>query len=359
VQQTPSNDAERGAEPSDPTPRPSAIANGLLTRLLRQVSRSFYLTLRVLPTEVRRPIGLAYLLARTTDTIADTDVLPVADRLTSLSELRRRIADPAVHPVEKPLLNADPVESAERELLSHVEEALQLLQTMDAGDAADIRAVLDIITRGQELDLQRFGNVPPGDVRALQTDDELDDYTWRVAGCVGRFWTRICRRHLFAELAFDDEAMIRDGVRLGKGLQLINILRDLAVDLQQGRCYLPQTRLRDAGLAPPDLLAPNAESRIRPVYDHFINLAEEHLASGWRYTNALPRSQRRVRLACAWPILIGMATIKKLRSSAVLNPSIQVKISRPQVYGILLRSICLLPNPKRWAQQFDTCRAKV
>ena len=44
----------------------------LLGPILRDVSRAFYLTLRVLPGEVRQSIGLFYLLARTTDTIADT-----------------------------------------------------------------------------------------------------------------------------------------------------------------------------------------------------------------------------------------------------------------------------------------------
>ncbi|MFM8358454.1 MAG: squalene/phytoene synthase family protein, partial [Verrucomicrobiota bacterium] len=55
-------------------------APDLLTSLLRDVSRSFYLTLWILPSSVRRPIGLAYLLARATDTIADTALLPAAER---------------------------------------------------------------------------------------------------------------------------------------------------------------------------------------------------------------------------------------------------------------------------------------
>ncbi len=45
--------------------------NAALNDLLKRTSRSFYLTLRVLPAAVRPQIGLAYLLARTTDTVAD------------------------------------------------------------------------------------------------------------------------------------------------------------------------------------------------------------------------------------------------------------------------------------------------
>src|SRR5712692_5304900 len=63
----------------------------LLTLLLKEVSRSFYLTLRVLPGAIRPQISLAYLLARATDTIADTEIVPIAQRLAALQFLRDRI----------------------------------------------------------------------------------------------------------------------------------------------------------------------------------------------------------------------------------------------------------------------------
>ena len=62
-----------------------------LDALLRATSRSFYLTLRVLPRAIRPQIGLAYLLARATDTIADTKIVPVERRLEALRALRARI----------------------------------------------------------------------------------------------------------------------------------------------------------------------------------------------------------------------------------------------------------------------------
>ena len=59
--------------------------------LLKRNSRSFYLTLRVLPRAIRHQIGLAYLLARTTDTIADTEIVSPGQRLEALDQLRERI----------------------------------------------------------------------------------------------------------------------------------------------------------------------------------------------------------------------------------------------------------------------------
>ena len=67
------------------------LVNSDFNSLLKATSRSFYLTLRVLPARVRPQIGLAYLLARTTDTIADTELVPVQGRLDALESLRGRI----------------------------------------------------------------------------------------------------------------------------------------------------------------------------------------------------------------------------------------------------------------------------
>src|ERR1700722_1993912 len=63
----------------------------LLGPLLKGVSRSFYLTLRILPSGMRDPIGLGYLLARAADTIADTSLIPPAHRLDLLLSLRSQV----------------------------------------------------------------------------------------------------------------------------------------------------------------------------------------------------------------------------------------------------------------------------
>jgi phytoene/squalene synthetase len=65
------------------------MSGDLLGNLLRQVSRSFYLSLTVLPGPLREPIGLAYLLARAADTIADTELVARKDRLGHLETVRR------------------------------------------------------------------------------------------------------------------------------------------------------------------------------------------------------------------------------------------------------------------------------
>jgi farnesyl-diphosphate farnesyltransferase len=324
-----------------------------LNNLLKATSRSFYLSLRVLPAAVRPQIGLAYLLARTTDTIADTELVSVQGRLEALEALRRRILGEAGSPLDFGTLTQGCALPAEKVLLERVDETLRLLEQLPEADRQLVEEVLRIITSGQELDLKRFAKADANSIVALQTESELDDYTYRVAGCVGEFWTRICRLHLFPGAKLDESLLLRNAVRFGKGLQLVNILRDIPRDLGKGRCYLPAQTLAAAGLTPADLLSPNNHDRFRPLYDRWLAQAEGHLAAGWEYSNALPSGQFRVRLACAWPILFGARTLRLLRQGNVLDGTRRIKVSRPAVYSIIVRSILLYPFASAWRGQFS------
>lgn len=325
--------------------------------LLRATSRSFYLTLRVLPAAIRPQIGLAYLLARTADTIADTEIVPLKQRLEALQKLRERVLEKNSAPLEFTDLAGKQGTSAEKLLLERIEESVQALQKFPTPDQKNIRDVLSVITSGQELDLKRFASreqsaLEPVQIVALESALELDDYTYRVAGCVGEFWTRICHAHLFPKAPLDFDQLMVNGVRFGKGLQLINILRDLPADLKKGRCYLPLEKLEQSRLSPQTLLSPANEQRFLPLFHYYLDKAEDHLRAGWEYTNSLPSSQLRVRLACAWPILIGVRTIEKLRVAGVIELQQRVKIPRGDVWRVMVQSVLASPFRPVWKNLF-------
>ena len=316
--------------------------------LLKATARSFYLTLRVLPARVRPQIGLAYLLARTTDTIADTELVPPAQRLDALQKLRERILGQTAAPLNFGELAQNQGSPAEKLLLKKIEDSLALLATLSPADLKLVRDVLETITSGQELDLRRFANASSQKITALETAAELEDYTYRVAGCVGEFWTKLCRAHLFPKAKLNEPQLIADGIRFGQGLQLVNILRDLPADLKNGRCYLPSQRLAAAQLTPETLLMLANEPKFRSLFQEHLDQAESHLAAGWRYTNTLPFGQFRVRVACAWPLLLGLKTIEKLRAADLSQLQARVKVSRSEVRGILFRSLLACPLPFLW-----------
>ncbi|HUA65107.1 MAG TPA: phytoene/squalene synthase family protein [Alphaproteobacteria bacterium] len=324
--------------------------------LLRATSRSFYLTLRVLPLAIRPQIGFAYLVARAADTIADTEIVPLNQRVEALQKLRERIQGRNPAPLDLNNLAEKQGAPEEKLLLEKIGSILNDLQSFSSEDQKRIRDVLSIITSGQELDLNRFSPVRAADgslrIIALETAAELDDYTYRVAGCVGEFWTKICRAHLFPRTRLDEDELRVNGVRFGKGLQLINILRDLPADLKRGRCYLPADKLEKFKVSPPTLISRANEARFRPLFDEYLDKAEEHLRAGWEYTNMLPFNQFRVRLACAWPILIGIKTIEKLRAASVIDLQQGIKVSRTDVRRLMVRSILACPISPMWKNLF-------
>lgn len=331
----------------------SAPAPDLLTALLRDVSRSFYLTLRLLPAAVRTQIGLAYLLARATDTVADTEAIPLADRLVALRELRDRILGQRPAPLDLRDAARGQASDAERTLLLRIEEAIQVLGSFAEADQQRVRDVLTTITSGQELDLQRFAHARADQLVALRTLAELDDYTYRVAGCVGDFWTRTCHAHLFPHAPLDLAHYLESGLRFGKGLQLVNILRDLPADLRQGRCYVPEEVLNPAGLAPADLLDAGTMTRFAPVYRRLLETAADHLRAGWRYTCATPRNQFRLRLGCALPLRIGAETLQALARGNVLDATRRIKVPRSRVRALLVSTVLLHPFRSRWERLFN------
>ena len=112
------------------------------------------------------------------------------------------------------------------------------------------------------MDLSRFAKASDKKIIALETAVDLDDYTYRVAGCVGGFWTKLCRAHLFPRAKLDEEQFMVDGIRFGKGLQLVNILRDLPEDLKKGRCYLPMDRAGTGGTGPGNFVVAGQRKKI-------------------------------------------------------------------------------------------------
>ncbi|MCS6897670.1 MAG: squalene/phytoene synthase family protein, partial [Nitrospira sp.] len=312
----------------------------LLRDLLKQVSRLFYTTLAVVPANVRDQVGLAYLFARAADTIADTDLIERPRRLELLHCFRDqfsgdRVAWDRLRDIQRavgPLQH----ESPERILLERLEEAFRLFLDFSADDRRLIRRLITTITQGMEMDLQVFPGQSAEELAALKTLDDLDRYTYYVAGCVGEFWTDLMCAHRKALASWNVQDMASVGVRFGKGLQLTNMVKDLAHDLQRGRCYVPESMLEEGGLKPHDLLDEANFSRFRPIVVKLVRLAVEHLDQGWLYTMAIPRHETRLRLSCMWPILSAGESLKLvLHSPDLLNPAVKVKISRATVYRII------------------------
>ena len=146
--------------------------------LLQSVSRSFYLTIALLPETLRAPISIGYLLARTLDTIADaTKAAPAAARLEHLRAFAEAVkygADAEAMARLRRDVTAKLPAGDEKTLLESAPRVLAWLESIAMPDRWEVRRVIFRIAHGQALDLVRFGD--GREVKALANVGELDDY---------------------------------------------------------------------------------------------------------------------------------------------------------------------------------------
>jgi farnesyl-diphosphate farnesyltransferase len=310
--------------------------------VLRAVSRSFYLSVRILPLRLRDPIALAYLLARATDTIADTTEISAGMRSETLRNLADAIQD-KLPPEEIAGLRDSfaprQKNQSEQALIEALPACLDWLETLRADDLRDIRNVLAKINRGQSFDVERFGEA--NGVRTLATASELNEYTYLVAGCVGEFWTSVCFRHLrnFTDRSKDEMSIL--GRQYGQGLQLINILRDAGNDLRNGRCYLPSEELHSRGITAEEIFRQPVQAQ--SILEKWRVEAENGVAAGLEYTCAI--APKRIRVATALPALIGARTLALLRAAGIDALQRIVKVPRPEVRQIMTSTAIALASP--------------
>ena len=322
--------------------------------LLKPVSRSFYISIRLLPRALREPVALAYLLARTSDTIADSNAVPVEKRIDLLDRFAAGIAgknDASGKELREQLVaqtdfstraqdDGEPgMTEGEKALLESAEAILQALKSLSPEDRRDVRELLATITRGQRQDLTRWS----GGLTALTKAEELRDYTYLVAGCVGEFWTRVCFRKVQSFTARDEADMLELGTNYGRGLQLVNILRDAGSDLRAGRCYFPEEELRNANLSASDLL--NAPAAFLPVYLRWIAEARAGLDAGLEY--AISINAPRVRVATVLPAMIGVRTLSLIEESGLEALRTRVKVPRSEVRGMIASTTITLASQSR------------
>jgi farnesyl-diphosphate farnesyltransferase len=303
----------------------------LLGPVLASVSRSFYLSIRLLPKSVRPTVSLAYLLARTSDTVADAPATGSESDIDILSRYREDISAGVLRPQTNNLLKATRTDHpGEQSLLHYAPLTFELLQKLPPDERERVVDVLSKIISGQILDRTRFPD--PQRLSFLKNPNELEEYTYLVAGCVGEFWTDIVHlRHAKSPATTERRRQAR---MFGQALQLINILRDAAADLAIGRCYFPETELQHSNIqADANFIKHPAFLTIHRAWSL---KAREWLKCATPYVNATP--SYRLRLAAWMPAALGHSTLDLLDAQSTV-PMTKVKVSRATVYQQLLAGL--------------------
>jgi phytoene synthase len=206
--------------------------------VLAQNSRSFSWASWFLPADRRDDASVVYALCRLIDDVADESER--ADKARTELSLVRQELDGRRDP--RPLVAAFLDVAHRRDL--------------------DVMYALELIA-GVESDLGKV---------CMRSDRDLLRYCYRVAGTVGLMMSAV--------LGVDDPEAFPHAIDLGVAMQITNICRDVLEDAQSGRVYLSATRLREAGVAPDQLLAGNADpDQVASVVRDLLALAERYYRS--------------------------------------------------------------------------------
>jgi farnesyl-diphosphate farnesyltransferase len=189
------------------------------------------------------------------------------------------------------------------------------------------------MTRGMAIYKNRGGDHPDGLVTLL-TPGDLDRYCYFVAGTVGHMLTELFLHetpHLEPQRR---QQLHQNAEAFGMGLQLVNIIKDIAEDKERGVSYLPMTLLAEHNLTAASLFAAQNHAALAPL----IGRARNYLAQALIYTLALPPEALSVRRFCLFPLLLAADTLAAAENNDALfssNPEDKVKVSREAVAAAL------------------------
>jgi farnesyl-diphosphate farnesyltransferase len=312
-----------------------------LYQMLRDVSRTFALSIEQLPRGPRDALTLGYLLLRVSDGIEDYPALAASRKAELLRAWERVLSGalPAGHIIEA-AQGLDP-ENPE------VQVALQsdvLLRHTHAQPEA-VRAALLHYVRETTLGMARWQEQGP----ILRTEAELDDYMHQVAGLVGYLITEVFAVFSPAVRA-RRERLMPLAREFGLGLQTVNIIRGFRTDFERGWVFVPREYYEPLGLSTAELFDPRNQKQAIDVLGRLAAKADRHLWYGMQYVTLLPRRCHRLRLMCVWPLLFAARTLAVSRDNLAALES-EAKIGRNEVRKIM-RDSALFGWSNRWLRSY-------
>jgi farnesyl-diphosphate farnesyltransferase len=280
-----------------------------LADLLEKTSRTFALSIPVLPEPTRREVMIAYLLFRIADTFEDASHWTPEDRIAALENFnallrdydRRRCEALARGWVDRGVAQ----HAGYRELMAETPFVLDAFFALSPGAIPPIREHVARSADGMASIVARTR----GGSLTLHSIPELKDYCYLVAGIVGEMLSElfILDRESLAPVA----AYLRErAATFGEALQLVNILKDSAGDAAEGRRYLP------------------AEAPVSEVFA----LARRDLGVAGDYIHVLQKAgaPRGIVEFTALPVRLAWAALERVEKR---GPG--AKVSRPEVFLIV------------------------
>jgi farnesyl-diphosphate farnesyltransferase len=309
--------------------------------MLPGVSRTFALTIPVLPAGLADVVANAYLLCRLADTIED-DVGLDSHAKTAFHErlvgVVRGDGDAArFSSALEPLLSNRTL-AAERVLVTHADRIIRVTHSFSRDDQQAIVRCLSKMCTGMP-EFQRHKSIA-----GLVDLDEMGAYCYVVAGVVGEMLTELFCAHR-PGLGARQHELMRLAPAFGQGLQMTNILKDVWEDRRAQTCWLPRCVFGSTfDLARLDEL--HATTEYRRGIEQLVGIAHHHLRAALDYALLVPTHETGLRRFCLWAIGLAVLTLRKVLKHCGHHRGERVKISRSAV-ATALSTVNLLSRNDR------------
>jgi farnesyl-diphosphate farnesyltransferase len=308
---------------------------------LRNVSRTFAISIEQLPLELRSAVTIAYLLFRVSDCLEDHGELEASQK-AELLRLWARIlkGDTPVASLTGAVAHLDGSDP-EVFVAQHAGQLLDELHKLPES----IQVTITNHVHQTSLGMARWQEHGP----IVNTEDELDDYMHEVAGRVGYLLTDLFS--WYSPIIRERKPALRPLARqFGLALQTVNIIRGLRKDYERGWVFVPRTFYEPLGLTHESLFARENHDKTLQVIARLADKAEAHLQDGLNYITSIPRNHYRIRLACTWPLFFAIKTLALSRDNihVILN---EAKITRTEVIGII-RNTTLMGWSDNWLRSY-------
>ena len=308
--------------------------------ILPGVSRTFALTIPVLPERLSRVVTNAYLLCRIADTIEDDAALTDSqktqfhDRFMSVIEGQ---GDAEAFAEDLSPLLSSSVLPDERDLVRNTARVVRVMQGFPRREREALTRCLAVMCSGMP-GFQRIKTL-----RGLHDLKELGAYCYVVAGVVGEMLTELFCVHC-PELARNRGEMKRLAVSFGQGLQMTNILKDIWEDRRDGTCWLPRSMFAREGVGLERLEQFHRTSAFRAGMNSLIGVTHRHLQNALEFTCLIPAREAGMRRFCLWALGLAVMTLQKLHRNPHFTSGDQVKVSRRTVQATILATNLMLTS---------------
>ena len=308
--------------------------------ILPGVSRTFALTIPVLPARLAQVVTNAYLLCRLADTIEDDAGLDSEQKLEFhrrlVSVLEGRDEAQAFSNALAPLLSSRALPD-ERNLVINAARIIRITHGLSAAERAALTRCVTVMCAGMP-EFQRNKSL-----KGLKDLNEMSDYCYVVAGVVGEMLTELFCVHC-EELRARREQMMRLAVSFGQGLQMTNILKDIWEDRQTETCWLPRSVFinREFEFELERLEAHREGEAFRHGLLELIGITHGHLREAFDYLRMIPIRELGIRRFCFWALGLALLTLRNIHANPAFTSGDQVKVSRKTLRAALMASQLLM-----------------